>query len=193
MRLLLDRETEAGRAVVEKRSANPKRRLVDKDAVVHTPRLERLAPKALVAAQARAARTPFRIDLPDIDNEVAGIVLDQVPGVRGELVLDLGRKSGRAVQAHAGVAAEADAQQPVEPDEMVHVRVRHKHVRNPQYLFWRQRREIAEIEQQRPFLEFEIDVQTRIAEGVVDECVGEYRAHGGELRSAVRYHPGLTG
>src|SRR5665647_1331948 len=86
--LLLDREPEAGSAVVEKRGADAERRLIEKHAVMHAPRLKRLALKAIVAAQSCAAGMPSGIDLPDIDHKVAGIVLDQVPGVGGELVSD---------------------------------------------------------------------------------------------------------
>ncbi|HSN40527.1 MAG TPA: hypothetical protein VLT92_10050 [Burkholderiales bacterium] len=55
MGLLLDREAEAGGAVIEKRGADPERRFVQKHAIVQPPSFERLASKALAAAQARAA------------------------------------------------------------------------------------------------------------------------------------------
>jgi hypothetical protein len=51
------------------------------------------------------------------------IVLDQVPGVSGEFVPDLGRQTGRAVPAHVFVTAEIDAKQPVETEKVVHVGV----------------------------------------------------------------------
>jgi hypothetical protein len=62
---------------------------------------------------------------------------------------------------------------------VVHVRVRDKHIRDPQYLFRRQRREIAEIEQQRPVFKLEIDVEPRVAERIIHEFGSEYGAHGG--------------
>jgi len=65
---------------------------------------------------------------------------------------------------------ETDAQEPVEPGEMIHVGMGYESMARAQELAWRQRREIAEIEQQRATPEAEIDEQSRIGERFVDEA-----------------------
>ena len=90
-------------------------------------------------------------------------------------------KPGGPYRRRCVVAAQADAQQPVEAEEVVHVRVGDEHVRDAQQLLVGQGREIAEIEQQRPWLELEVDVEPGIAKRLVHEFGGKYGAHGGEL------------
>ena len=75
------------------------------------------------------------------------------------------------------VPAEEDAQQGVEPREVVHMRMRHERMAHPQELPRRERMQIAEIEEQSPAVEQEIDVQPRIAEGIVDQPGMEERLH----------------
>src|SRR5215208_8460808 len=56
------------------------------------------------------------------------------------------------------------AQEPIEPGEMVHVRVRDEHVADEQELAARQRAKLTEIEQQGAAAELEGDEQSRIRE-----------------------------
>ena len=72
---------------------------------------------------------------------------------------------------------QADAQQPVETGEMVHVRVRHQGVAHAQQLARRERREIAQVEQQRAPSEPEINDEPGIGERLVDQTGLDECAH----------------
>src|SRR5512139_3145455 len=82
---------------------------------------------------------------------------------------------------------DANAHEPVEADEVVHMRVRDEHMGEPQQMSRRERRVVAEIERERALLEAEIDVDAGVAEGVVDEAGVENRAHGAGLRQIGAY------
>ena len=86
-------------------------------------------------------------------------------------------EAGRPEQVHRGRAADAHAQQPVEADEMVHVGVGDERMRDAQELSCRQSREIAQVEQEGAALEQEVDVESGVAEGAVDEGRLEDRTH----------------
>ena len=173
----LEREAEAGRAVIEQSAAHPERSFVEQNAVVDCELVLVFAPERGPAAEAGAPRHATGVYLGRFEREIGGIALDQVPGVRAELACHLGEEPGRAVQPHHALAAETDPQQPVETDEVVHVRVRHKYVAHAQDLARRQRPQITEVEQQCAFFEQAIDVKAWVAKRAIDQRGMEQRFH----------------
>lgn len=73
-------------------------------------------------------------------------------------MLDLRAEAGRAVQPQVARAAEVQAQEVIEADEVIHVGVRDEDVRQPQDPARAQRGQVAEIEEQRAPLEHELHV-----------------------------------
>jgi len=119
---------------------------------------KRLARKASAATKARARHAICIRQLMRDEREIARVIGDQVPGVRGELVRHAFDEPRRPVETYRGRAPKADAHQAVETAEVVHVGVRHEDVGHAQDLPRRQRCEIAKVEEQRPTLEPQIDV-----------------------------------
>ena len=64
--------------------------------------------------------------------ERKGIAVHQVPGIATQLALHAVQNAGRAMNPQHPTAAEKHAQQPVEPDEVIHVAVRDEHVAHAQ-------------------------------------------------------------
>ena len=69
----------------------------------------------------------------------------------------------------------------VEAAEMVQVRVRHQGVADAQQLARGQRRQVAEVEQQRPAAEAKVDEDAGIGERIVDQPRLDEPGHGGAL------------
>ncbi len=114
-------------------------------------------------------RPAFVADLGDHQGEVRCIVPHQVPAVRRELVLDLVDEARRPEEVKALLPSQADAQKPVEAREVVHVGVGDEGVADAKQLARRKRRQVAKVEQQRPPFEHELQIEPRIAEGIVDQ------------------------
>lgn len=120
---------------------------------------------------------PPAVDLGRFEREIGGVARDQVPGVGAELALHLGQESERAVNAHQALAAETNAEQPVEAEEVIHVSVRNKDVAQAQDLARRQCPPIAEVKHQRAFLEQKVDVHARVFERTIDQHGVKERFH----------------
>src|SRR4051812_10497509 len=116
------------------------------------------------------AAESIAVELRGNNEKVGRMLAEQVQGVALELVLYPVNEAVRTdnVQRHRPI--ETDTQEPVEAGEMVHMGVGYECMANTQELARRERREIAEIEQQRATSEAEIDQQSRIGEGFVDEA-----------------------
>ena len=93
----------------------------------------------------------------------------QVPSVTPQLVLDPINEPPRPKKPHPFVSSYEKPQDLVEPDEVVNVRVRDEDVVQAVYFLWRQRMKIPQIEEERPFLEEELDIDGGVPEAVVDE------------------------
>src|SRR5262249_42088671 len=96
-------------------------------------------------------------------------------------------ESSRTEQADLLLAPDVEAQQPVEADEVVDMRVRDEHLLEPQDLSCRQRRDVAEIDEDRALLEQRLDVERRIARAAVDQGGMQQRTH---ARVLARFRPG---
>ena len=143
--------------------------VVQYDAVAQGDRLARFTPKAVLQAKARGCRGVGREDLGHLEPEVGGEALGQVPGVARQALPDRIDDPRRSINAQRLVAADQSAQNLVETDEMVDVHVRHEDIAQTQDLARRQCVQVAEIEQQAAPVEFQFDVDPRVAEGVVHQ------------------------
>ena len=140
------------------------------------------AAAARLGREGRARRQVHALDLLGadlVDGQRERVALDQVPGVAGQLAAHVGDDPRRAEQVDVQLAGEKDAQQVVEADEVVHVRVRHEHVRDLEQRRRRLAVDAAEVEQHRPPLVAQADVEAGIAERRVDQSGDERGAHGG--------------
>jgi hypothetical protein len=86
------------------------------------------------------------VELSDRDDEIARIFTEKVQCIGFELVLDAVGKPRRADEMQRHCPMQTDAQQPIEPDKMIHVGVRHEDMTDAKELAGRKRRQIAEIE-----------------------------------------------
>ena len=68
-------------------------------------------------------------DFVHVKHQLDLVAVHDVPGVRTQLVFDLGDKVGAAKQNDLGLAPEHDAQQVIEPGKVIHVRIGNKDVR----------------------------------------------------------------
>ncbi len=118
--------------MIERERANPKLRLFVQHAVGRIYLWKRFASKLLRASEPRPREASVRAQLARVDHEVDRVIANQVPGIRGELVLELRNEMGRAVQAHSLVTSKADAQQMIEACEVIHVGVAHEHIADTQ-------------------------------------------------------------
>ena len=100
--------------------------------------------------EGRARRQVDALDLLGadlVDGQAERVALDQVPGVAGQLAAHVVDDARRAEEVDVQLAGEEDAQQVVEADEVVHVRVRHEHVRDLEQRRRRLAVDAAEVEQ----------------------------------------------
>ena len=74
-----------------------------------------------------------------------------------------------AVQTYPGVAPKTNPQQVIKAGEMVHVGMRDEDVADPQKLAGRQARHVADVKQDRPPIELQVDEHPGVAEGPVDQ------------------------
>ena len=116
----------------------------------------------------RGHETPAAIDLRHLEHKVAFIAFNKVPAVRPELVLDRFDKARGSIDTDGLLSPEKQPQQLVETGEVVHMPVRDKDAADAQELARSKPAEIANVEKQRAPLEYEIQVKTGIAEGIVD-------------------------
>src|SRR5207249_11389439 len=105
------------------------------------------------------------------------VAVHQVPGVASHFPLDVGDQPRRAVKAERLAPPQRDAQQPVEPDEVVHVRVRDERVHGAQQPSRAQGRVVAQVEEERALGPTDLDIQARVAERGVDEVGGKRGVH----------------
>src|SRR5207249_5739423 len=105
------------------------------------------------------------------------VAVHEVPGVAAQFPLDVGDQPRRAVKAERLALPQRDAQQPVEPDEVVHVRVRDEHVHGAQQPSRAQGRVVAQVEEERALGPTDLDIQAGVAERGVDEVGGKRGVH----------------
>lgn len=104
------------------------------------------APEGRATAEQGLPAGAVEWDFADMEREIGGVVLDQIPGVCAQLVLHLVEESEWPEQPHAPLAAQADAKQPIEADEMIHVGMGNENIAHTQNLARGKGFQIAQIE-----------------------------------------------
>ncbi len=108
------------------------------------------------------------MELDHVEDEVVGVVVDEVPFIAGELVADPLSDPHRAAQGDPLGPPDMDPQQRIEADEVVHVHVRHQDMIDAEQVTGRQRGEVAQVEQQCRSLMQLLHEYRGIAEAPVD-------------------------
>jgi hypothetical protein len=111
-----------------------------------------------------------------------GIAIHQIPGVALQFSTDISNESRRTVQTERLPSAECNSKHPVKSNEVIHMRMRDEQIAGAKQAGRAQGLVLPQIEQQGPARPFDVDVETRIAEGVIDEIAGKRgrQAYGGE-------------
>ena len=86
------------------------------------------------------------IELSDRDDEIARMFIEKVQCIGFELVLDAVGKPRWADEMQRHCPMQTDAQQPIEPNKMIHVGVRDEGMADAKERAGRQRGQITEIE-----------------------------------------------
>src|ERR1700730_2490596 len=86
--------------MLERYGAHPEQRIFEQYPLTSQGAWQRLALEPTSAAKPSTLHSPLGIYLVRDDDEVSLIVIDEIPGVRGELVFELRDESRRTVQAH---------------------------------------------------------------------------------------------
>ena len=192
VRRLVDREGEAGDLVVGDRCAHAEVSLVHeqrrrrRSGIRRRRQFERRPLHACEPGRRRELPAPAADggDLGHVEDE--GIPVGEIPDVAAELAGHAVADPLGAVQEDAAVAVQEEAQQPVEPDEVVHVGVRHEHVRHLEEFRRGQPVVATEVEEHGRSLPAELDEQSRVTERAVHQPGGEGRRHERFLARAPR-------
>ena len=97
------------------------------------------------------------------------VPIHEVPGIAMKFSLNIGDKAGRPVEVECFPASKGHAKQGVEPDEVVHVRVRDEDVAGTQEAGRAQGIVVPQIEEERAFGPAHLHEQAWIAEDIIDE------------------------
>jgi len=179
----LEGEPEARYPVIQHGAVHLEGWLVEQQAVLQRVCIAVAAQEAFARIEGGPAEAgAVGRDLAGGDSQVDPVILDEVPGVGRESVLDALDEARRPEQLERTGAAEADAQQPIEPDEMVHVGMRHEDVTRPQDLARWECGDVAQVEQESAALELHVHEQSGVGERPIDETGLENRTHAGGLR-----------
>ncbi len=72
------------------------------------------------------------------ESQIAGFTIDEIPEIGLQFVVDAIDKTGRAIKIDLLVPTDEHPQQPIEPEEMIDMRVRNEHMLKAPDLSWRQ-------------------------------------------------------
>jgi len=171
--LLLQAEGQAGDLVIQEHGIHVIGVPFDDGAVeVPDPPL-RLGPEGLPALEHRGLPAAG-VELRHRQPEIVLIVFHEVPRVGPKLSLHVVDEAGGSVEAEALVPPEADAQQVIEADEVIHVGVGDEDPVRLEDHPGRQRPDVPQIEQQRLPAVSHVEEKGRVPEGVVDETGAEH-------------------
>jgi hypothetical protein len=146
MSSLFNNKSEYGHAVIDDRRTHLEARLSEQKALIALPRfslgaLEPRAPREL--PRCKAARL---VDLRHAEDQAPVIALNEVPGLRHELVLDRVDKTGRPIDIEDLLTPEKEPQQLVEAGEVIHMSMYDKNIADAQELARSKTAEAAKVE-----------------------------------------------
>ena len=171
--------------MVEHGGAHREHRVIQHDIASQYGAVLARPPERLFQTKCRALRFAAFAEFGHMEDEIGRKAVDQVPGIAAELVFDTLDDPRRADDPHRPVAPEQHPQHLIEADEMVDMGMRHENVRDAQDFARGHPMQITKIEQKRPFLELDVDIERRIAETIVYE----FGIEAGRHQDLVAFHP----
>jgi hypothetical protein len=110
------------------------------------------------------------------------IAIHQIPGVPLQLAADIGNETGWAVQPECLFSAQCDPKEAVKSNEVIHVRMGDKQIIGAKEPSGTEGIILTQIKEQCSARPFYFDIQSGIAEGIIDEVAGKggRHANGGE-------------
>lgn len=130
------------------------------------------------AAPVAAGDALRRPDLRRGQGEIIGIVFHEVPRIGPELVLQAIQEPRGAVQAKGPFPPQADPEQVVETDEVVHVGMGDEDVADLQDVPGDEIPEVTQVEEDSVAPVLAVQVDNGVLEGIVDEGGSEHGAEG---------------
>jgi hypothetical protein len=124
------------------------------------------------------------IDFGDDKDKIEDIPVDEIPGIRTELVLHLFDEVCRSIKVEYLLPAYEHAQQSIETDEMIDMGVGDEDMLQTLDLSRRQIGKIAEVEEHGMFFEQRFDIEGRIAFAPIQQARMQERAHSGILETS---------
>ena len=103
------------------------------------------------------------VDFCHDESQITRLAINEIPEIGLELVVDVIDEAVRAIKMDLFVPTDEHPQQTIKSIKMIDMRVRNEHVLKASYLSWRQRGDVAKVEQNRPLLEQRLDIERRIA------------------------------
>ena len=107
-----------------------------------------------------------------------GIFLDKVPCIPTQLSLDAFGNVCRSVYSQRGFPSQQCAEQRVEPDEMIDVRMGYKHIGDLLEFARTELVYIADVKEQGPFFMCDSQEKRGVLKGAVDKTMDERWFHG---------------
>src|SRR5262249_17756666 len=120
-----------------------------------------------------------RYDLGHHEHEDRRVTFGEIPAVGLQLVMHVVDESTRPIERDLLLPAGQNPQQAIEADEMVDMSMRHEHVVEAVNLSRRERRDIAEVEENRALLQKRFNIKRRGAGPPGAQTRGEGWARGG--------------
>jgi hypothetical protein len=175
---LFEGKCEHGLAVIKSSRANLEAGLLKQKAFFELPRFALSTLESGAPGKLRRCEAAGRVNLRHAEHQIAFISLDDVPGVRTELVLNRVYETGGSIDPNNLFSPEKESQQLVEACKVVHMPMCDKDITDTQELARSKPAKVAEIEKQRAPLEHEIHVKPGIFEGIVDKRRIKVTRHG---------------
>jgi hypothetical protein len=166
---LLKREGEAGRAVIEHDALDAKLLVLEQRSRRQRRREKLASLEGLACAELADAANSIGVEFGPRQSEVERLRIEKIPIIGFQFVLHLIEETARTGQMQRRGTVQAEPQQAIEAGKMIHVGVGNENMTDAHELARGQRRHVAEIEEQGPAAEAEVDEQRGIREGIIDE------------------------
>ncbi len=176
---LLDREAKTWSSMIEDRRFDPEARLLMEHAIPDATVADLFSCEGVLEPEPGSFGRQRGSDLGDREHEVAGIPVRQIPEIRMSSVLHVLDKPLRPKEAYAFFSSDQQSQQPIEADEVIDMGMRDKDMFDPLYLARRQRRDVAQVKQDRMALEQRLDIERRVSGSPIDQSGMQKRPHAG--------------
>jgi hypothetical protein len=118
------------------------------------------------------------VDFKNDQVKTGRVVFQQVPGIGGKMMFQMFDESRRPETGNDLLASQANPQQTIEPDEMIHMGMGYKKMGYPQDFSGLKVGYFSQIEKDRPPVKTDIDKQSRVSPGIIHQMGMKKRIHG---------------